>query len=125
MLADFSAHGCFVYGTEVAHWRELDFAAEAVRLTFHGRHAAGRTANPGGDMVRMIQFLADEGAVWAGGLLAGQFITTGSWTGLTFPEIGETVRAAFDHAGAVELVFTAVGEVMRRPSDPFAENPRP
>jgi 2-keto-4-pentenoate hydratase len=106
MLADFSAHGCFVYGPEAPGWREVDLAAEAVRLSFQGRHAAGRTANPGGDMVRLIQFLADEGAVWAGGLLAGQFITTGSWTGLTFPEIGETVRAEFDHLGAAELVFT-------------------
>ena len=34
-------------------------------------------------MIRLIAWLADEGAVWAGGLKAGQIVTCGSWTGIT------------------------------------------
>jgi 2-keto-4-pentenoate hydratase len=105
MLADFAAHGCFVLGPSVADWRERDFAAQLATLSFAGRTVAARTGNPGGDMIRMLQFLADEGACWAGGLMAGQVVTTGSWTGLLFPEIGEAVVASFPGLGEAEVMF--------------------
>ena len=34
-------------------------------------------------MIRLVEWLANEGSVWAGGLKAGQFVTCGSWTGKT------------------------------------------
>jgi 2-keto-4-pentenoate hydratase len=105
MLADFAAHGCFVLGPSVPGWRARDFAAQPVELAFGARTVASRTGHPGGDMIRMLQYLADEGARWAGGVMAGQIVTTGSWTGLTFPEIGEAVTARFPGFGEAGLAF--------------------
>jgi 2-keto-4-pentenoate hydratase len=56
-------------------------------------------------MIRLMIWMANEGAVWAGGLKAGQFVTCGSWTGksvvgehakvrVRFPSLGE---AFFDY----------------------------
>jgi 2-keto-4-pentenoate hydratase len=105
LLADSNMHGCFVHGAEVQNWRALDFAQERVRLLVSGKEAVTRVANPAGDMIRLVQWLANEGARWAGGLQAGQFVTTGSWTGITFVDPGAPVQATFEHAGAAELVF--------------------
>ncbi len=38
-------------------------------------------SNTSGDLMRLVPWLANEGAVRTGGLKAGQWITTGSWTG--------------------------------------------
>lgn len=106
LLADSNMHGCFVHGAEVQGWRDIDFSAERVRLFVDGKEAATRVANPAGDMIRLVQWLADEGARWAGGLQAGQVITTGSWTGITFVGASAKVRAVFDHAGEAALDFS-------------------
>lgn len=104
-LADLGSHGCFVYGPAVTDWQGIDFAAVSVTQTFAGREVAARTANPGGGMARLIAYLADEGAVWAGGLQAGQFVTTGSWTGMRPVALGEAVVVAFTDVGSCEVTF--------------------
>ena len=40
-----------------------------------------------------------------GGIKAGQFITTGTYTGMTFAKVGQTVVAEFAGFGAVEVSF--------------------
>jgi 2-keto-4-pentenoate hydratase len=103
-LADLIRHGAYVLGPSIACWREIDFATLEVRQVIAGE-AITRVGNPAGDMLRLVTWLANEGAVWAGGLLAGQIITCGSWTGkLPAPE-GASVSAVFGHAPGVELRF--------------------
>lgn len=106
LLADSSTHGAFVYGPPAANWQGIDFAAETVRLTVDGAVVKTGTANPNGDMIRLMQWLADTGARWAGGLKAGQYITCGSWTGKDFVGSTSQVQATFAHAGSVSLEFT-------------------
>ncbi len=107
LLADLSTHGGFVYGAPAANWQGIDFARETVSLTVDGRPLRTASANPAGDMIRLVQWLADTGARWAGGLRAGQFVTCGSWTGKDFLAPGAQVQVAFAHAGACAMEFTA------------------
>jgi 2-keto-4-pentenoate hydratase len=55
--------------------------------------------------MRLLPYLANEGATRTGGLKAGQWITTGSWTGNTPAHHGSLVEVAFAHAGPVGLRF--------------------
>jgi 2-keto-4-pentenoate hydratase len=101
-LADTQSHGGFVFGPGLADWHGIDFAAETVSQYVDDVLHMQRTGNPCGDMIRLMVWMANEGAVWAGGLKAGQFVTCGSWTGKTnmapmarqrvvFPSVGEAV----------------------------------
>lgn len=106
-LADSLSHGAFVWGPAVEGWQGIDLAREGVRLLIDGQEVKARTANPAGDMLRLVVWLANEGARWAGGLRAGQFITTGSWTGKDYAPPGSRVQAAFAHMGTAEVSFPA------------------
>ncbi len=104
LLADSIAHGGFVFGPGVADWRALDFAAMTVTQTVDGA-VVQRTGNPAGDMIRLVVWLANEGSRWAGGLRAGQFVTCGSWTGITRAAPGARVRVEFPGLGVAEAAF--------------------
>ena len=103
-LADSLMHGGFVYGAGVAQWSALDFAAMTVTQTIDGA-AMLRTGNPAGDMIRLVEWLANAGSRWAGGLRAGQFVTCGSWTGKTLAPAGARVTVAFPGLGEAALSF--------------------
>ncbi len=107
LLADFSTHGGFVYGAPAADWQGIDFARETVRLLVDGKAVKTAAANPAGDMIRLIQWLADTGARWAGGLRAGQYVTCGSWTGKDFVGPSAQVQIEFAHAGSAAVEFAA------------------
>ena len=106
MIADLQMHGGFVYGPAILGWRSLDFTTESVSLVIDGVVRAERTgSNTSGDLLRLLPWLANEGAVRTGGLKAGQWITTGSWTGNLQALSSSTVDAHFAHAGSVSLRF--------------------
>ena len=105
-LADLQMHGGFVYGAAVPDWQTIDFATEHVTLAVEGSVRVERTgSNTSGDLLRLLPYLANEGAARTGGLKAGQWITTGSWTGNTPALAGLDVDVAFIHAGRVRLRF--------------------
>jgi len=105
-LADSSTHGGFVYGAPIANWQSVNFAREPVRVVIDGKEIKTATANPAGDMIRLVQWLADTGTRWAGGLRAGQYVTCGSWTGKDYAGPASHVQVAFDHAAPVSVEFT-------------------
>jgi 2-keto-4-pentenoate hydratase len=108
-LADSLAHGAFVHGSAVPHWQEVDLAAEEVALLVDGHELKRRQGNPAGDMVRLLVWLANEGARWAGGLKAGQWVTTGSWTGKDYVPPGARVEARFAKMGSAAAAFPGEG----------------
>ena len=65
-----------------------------VRVT-NGKNAAG------GDLLRLVLWLANEAQSRTGGLLAGQWITTGSWTGKILADSGSVALARFLKFGEV------------------------
>ena len=104
-LADSLSHFGLVCGEAIPDWRTVDLAAETVSVVVNGVEAKRGHGNPAGDMVRLVMWLANEGAHWAGGLKAGQFVTTGSWTGKDFVPEGAQVRMVFGRCGTVEANY--------------------
>jgi 2-keto-4-pentenoate hydratase len=106
MIADLQMHGGFVYGPAVASWQSIDFTKEHVVLAVDGVVRVERTgSNTAGDLLRLLPWLANQGAVRTGGLRKGQWITTGSWTGNTLASAGSVVEVTFSTAGRVDLRF--------------------
>jgi 2-keto-4-pentenoate hydratase len=103
--ADLIRHGAFIYGPPIAQWQSVDFAALGVTQTMSGCPTLRRTGNPAGDMLRLLTWLANVGAVWSGGLRRGQIVTCGSWTGRTAAPEGAAVSTMFDGIAPVNLTF--------------------
>ena len=105
-MADLQMHGGFIHGPACHDWKKIDFKTETVPLAIDGKVQVERTgSNTSGDLMRLLPYLANEGATRTGGLKAGQWITTGSWTGNTPARPGSLVEVAFAHAGSVSLRF--------------------
>jgi 2-keto-4-pentenoate hydratase len=100
-LADTQSHGGLIYGEGRADWHGIDFTAETVEQYVDGALHMTHTGNPVGDMIRLVVWMANEGAVWSGGLKAGQFVTCGSWTGKSV--VGENAK--------VRVKYPSLGEV--------------
>jgi 2-keto-4-pentenoate hydratase len=107
MIADLQMHGGFIHGPAVTDWQKIDFARESVTLAVDGSVKVERTASntAGTDLLRLVLYLANEGAARTGGLKRGSWITTGSWTGNTFAPAGSRVDVRFSTAGGVSLRF--------------------
>ena len=107
VLGDLQMNGGFAFGPAFAGWRDVNFADERVELTIDGavRRENGMENSAGADLLRLVIWLANEGQSRTGGLKAGQWITTGSWTGKEFGVPGSTVRAIFSRFGTVSFSF--------------------
>ncbi len=106
-LADASSNHSLLLGPPIAGWDGIDLAHETVRLLVDGTGVKTGTGNPGGDLLRLLVWLANTGARADGGLRAGQAVTTGSWTGKDPAGPGQTVVAQFGRCGAATLRFAA------------------
>jgi 2-keto-4-pentenoate hydratase len=108
LLADGQSHGAFIYGAPVDDWKNIDWTQEPVALLIDGKPAVeGVGSIPAKDLLRLVTWLANEGAVWAGGLKAGSFVTTGSWTGKVYAQENATVTARFPSLGEAVAIFFA------------------
>jgi 2-keto-4-pentenoate hydratase len=106
MIADLQIHGGFIYGPAVADWQSIDFATENVSLSVDAVVRVERTgSNTSGNLMRLLPWLANEGAARTHGLKRGDWITTGSWTGLIQATAGSDVTVHFCTAGRVNLLF--------------------
>jgi 2-keto-4-pentenoate hydratase len=106
MIGDMQMHGGFVYGPAYADWKSIDFTQERVSLAVDGVVRVERTgSNTSGDFLRLLPWLANEGSTRTGGLKAGQWVTTGSWTGNTLATAGADVDVRFSTVGRVGLRF--------------------
>jgi len=106
-MGDLQVNGGFAYGPAVADWQMIDLASETVTLVIGGvvRCEAGM-ANPAGpDLLRLVTWLANEGQPRTGGLKAGDWVTTGSWTGKLYARAGDSVEVTFAHFGKVAISF--------------------
>jgi 2-keto-4-pentenoate hydratase len=105
-IADLQIHGGFIYGPSVPAWQTIDFSTEKVILIVDGVVRVERTgSNTSGDLMRLLPWLANEGASRTGGLKAGQWVTTGSWTGVSIAVSGASAEARFSTAGEANLRF--------------------
>jgi 2-keto-4-pentenoate hydratase len=107
MIGDLQMNGGFVHGAAVPNWQDFDFGNEAVEISVDGavRVQARGSNGAGSDLVRLLVWLANEGQYRTGGLKAGDWVTTGSWTGKTLAEAESRCHVHFEHFGSVALSF--------------------
>jgi 2-keto-4-pentenoate hydratase len=105
-IADLQSNGGFVHAGSIPGWQNFNFGNESAEVNIDGfvRVSGGKNA-AGSDLLRLVQWLANDAQERTGGLLAGQWITTGSWTGKTLAESGSTVIARFPQLGEVRVRF--------------------
>jgi 2-keto-4-pentenoate hydratase len=107
VLADNQSNGGFVYDPDGIPGSDRSFAEAPVRLAIDGRVVAeSRGGNPAGDPRWLVEWLVDHCARRRGGLRAGMFVTTGSYTGMLFVETNASVEAVFDGIGSAKARFT-------------------
>jgi 2-keto-4-pentenoate hydratase len=104
-LADSVGHGALIVGDAIDGWQSIDFPALTVTQEIECAAPKTGKGNPGGDMIRLITWLADQGATWAGGLKAGQIVTCGSWTGCLPAPAGAGVSVTFAGQAPVSVRF--------------------
>lgn len=104
-LADQACHGALVVGAGVADVAAVQPLSQAVALSVNGSVAVQHATwgNPAGDPLRLLVWLANEGARSLGGLRAGQWVTTGSCTGTVLVAPGTEVVADFPGLGQAAL----------------------
>jgi 2-keto-4-pentenoate hydratase len=105
-IADLQSNGGFIAGPPIPGWETFNFAGETAQMHVDGfvRVENGRNA-AGGDPLRLVLWLANEAQSHTGGLLAGQWITTGSWTGKVLADSGSVALARFPQLGEVTVRF--------------------
>lgn len=103
--ADHQNGGALILGPPVSDWRGIDPPRQPVQLWIGGvlRHE-GVGGNTAVDNLRLLVWLANGGA-GAGGIAAGQVVTTGSCSGTDLVEPGTRVRAVFASLGDVEALI--------------------
>lgn len=104
-LADRMSNGGMVIGPDCPAWRLLDLTRLRVRLLIDGQvradHAGGH--NRGDPLLPAMEFINAVQATTD--FRRGQFITTGTCTGLAFGEAGQTVTVAFEGLGGAAVTF--------------------
>jgi 2-keto-4-pentenoate hydratase len=105
-IADLQSNAGFVPGAAVEGWRNFAFADESAQMKVDGfiRVTGGKNA-AGGDLLRLVVWLANDAQGRTGGLRAGQWITTGSWTGKILADSGSVAVARFPRFGEVTVRF--------------------
>jgi 2-keto-4-pentenoate hydratase len=103
-IADFGLNVAFVHGPAIAAWRELDLAGVAARCIVDGVEAAnGRSDIVLGSPLAALAWLTRQGVA----LRAGDWISTGSITGITPLHPAAQVVGDFGPLGRVELRVAA------------------
>ena len=105
-LADLQMHGGFIHGPACPDWKSIDFAKETVTLSIDGAVQVERTgSNTSGDLLRLLPYLANEGAARTGGLRPASGSPPEAGPAIRPPPPAQQVDANFAHAGRVSLRF--------------------
>jgi 2-keto-4-pentenoate hydratase len=104
-LADCLINGALVPGRETREWSRLDLARLQVTLRVNGETAVRRQGGHAGDDPLGFAVALVNAMRGAGGVKAGQIVTTGSWTGLQFLKPGDRCSIDFEGLGGAEVAF--------------------
>ena len=102
-LADFQSNAALVVGSGTRAWSAIDFREQRVDLRIGERTIAAIGSHPFGNPFRLMPWIVAHCARRAGGLRAGDIVTTGSWTGLEFAQPGDEIVARFPGIGEAVL----------------------
>jgi 2-keto-4-pentenoate hydratase len=107
-LADGGGNAAIVQGAPVRDWRRFDLASHSARLSINGTETASGTGSAliFGDPIAAVVWLASQPQVAPRGLRRGEFVMTGTCTGLTSLKAGDRAAADFGELGQVRARFT-------------------
>jgi 2-keto-4-pentenoate hydratase len=106
-LADLQNHGALIVGEGVPYDSRFPFIAPAASFTFDGAPVFdGAPANPAGDPRRLLGWLINHGVSRGLTFEPGTVLTTGSYTGMTFPEQPGVALGAIDGLPPVQLTLS-------------------
>jgi 2-keto-4-pentenoate hydratase len=106
LVADFCGNGGAVFGAPCTDWQIIDLASQPVRIVINGKERqSGTGAAVLGHPLNVLEWFVNEQRAQGMSLAKGQFVMTGTMTGLHSPEAGEPVLADFGRLGAVAVQF--------------------
>lgn len=106
LVADFSANAGAVLGRTYTDWRLIDFAAQSVSLSANGfLRERGTGALALGNPLNVLDWLVNAFSSHMIPVEAGQFVLTGTLTGMYLARTNEVCVADFGDLGTVEVVF--------------------
>ncbi len=104
LIADNACHAAWIHGPLVTTWRNIDLAAQKVRLIINGQlKDEGSGAAVLGPPLNALTWLANALNAKGLGLKAGDNITTGVTTDIYLAGPGDQVTADFGPIGSVTL----------------------
>lgn len=104
-LADGILNAGFVYDTPIKNWQHLDLGKLHVTQSVNGQVVIEKDGgHPTGDPLNVAVVLVN---LWRakGGVRAGQFVTCGSFTGLTYIKPGDVCSIRFEGLGSARVEF--------------------
>jgi 2-keto-4-pentenoate hydratase len=106
LVADFCANGGVIFGAPCFDWKDRTLSSSTVELFIDGRfREAGTGASVIGDPLNALAWLVNALGVQGITIASGQFVITGTTTGIHTPDRGKTALADFSEFGSVEAVF--------------------
>jgi 2-keto-4-pentenoate hydratase len=106
LIADNACNAAWVRGPLLKRWRDLDLAAQGVRVFVNGELAReGSGAAVLGHPLNALQWLVNKLSSCGVGVTAGQYMTTGVTSEVYMAEPCDRIEADFGEVGAVELTF--------------------
>jgi len=107
-IADNQSNRALVVGDAFGGWRTVDWGKQGVSITADDAMLSeGVGTLQSGDPVRVLTWLVNHCIARRGGIKAGAWVTTGSWTGMLFVRPGAHVRVAFAGLGGAAVDFEA------------------
>ena len=106
-VADNGGCGGMVTGPSPANWRDLDLLRESIVYDVDGKTEAQGTVKKTNDqliehVVWFVNYMGSRGTT----LKAGQFITTGTWTGMPPLRAGQTGTARYSSLGSINATMS-------------------
>ena len=104
-VADGCGHRYLVYGQAAPDWSAFNPDHVAISVLQGGRRGFSRVATPPDDAVALLQWQANEGSRWAGGLMVGQWVAIGVEAGEIRIRTDQPARVVMGGLGAGNLRF--------------------
>ena len=107
-IADSGGNGAVIQGEPVRDWQRFDLASHQVRLSINGADIATGSGSAliYGDPIAIVAWLVNQPQLASCGLRAGEFVMTGTCTGLLPLKAGDRATADFGALGQVHASFT-------------------
>ncbi len=106
-IADHGLDVALIAGAGVTDWRQLDLAGLTVHAVVNGaERAAGSGAAVLGSPLVALTWLANALSFHDRGLLAGDWISTGTCTGIQVVKPGDVADGMFEGIGSVRVSFS-------------------